>query len=97
MPKGIDPKAYAARVTKAKKAVAQMDPKVKAKIKEMYPKVTKESVVNKALSPKKPAAPKAAAVKKAAPKPKVEKRAPMETTRIGGIISVPKRPKKTVY
>jgi hypothetical protein len=43
------------------------------------------------------AKPKPAAVKKAAPKPKVEKRAPMETTRIGGIISVPKRPKKTVY
>jgi len=40
---------------------------------------------------------KKAAAKKPAPKPKVEKRAPMETTRIGGIISVPKRPKKTVY
>jgi len=37
MPKGIDPKAYAARVTKAKKTVANMDPAVKQKIKDMYP------------------------------------------------------------
>jgi UDP-N-acetyl-D-mannosaminuronate dehydrogenase len=53
MPKGIDPKAYAARVTKAKKVVAAASPEVKAKLKEMYPKVTKESIANKALSPKK--------------------------------------------
>jgi hypothetical protein len=53
MPKGIDPKAYAARITKAKKAVAAASPEVKAKIKEMYPKVTKKAIVDKALSPKK--------------------------------------------
>ena len=34
---------------------------------------------------------------KATPKPKVTKAGPMETTRVGGIISIPKRPKKTVY
>ena len=49
----IDPKAYAARVTSAKKRVAQIDPATKAKISEYYPKVTKEAIVNKALSPKK--------------------------------------------
>ena len=52
--KNIDPKVYAKRVTQAKKTVAAMDPAVKAKIKDMYPKVTKESIVNKALSPKAP-------------------------------------------
>ena len=31
------------------------------------------------------------------PKPKVTKLGPIESTRVGGIISVPKRPKKTVY
>jgi hypothetical protein len=29
--------------------------------------------------------------------PKVAKRAPLETKRIGGIFNVPKKPKKTVY
>ena len=53
MPKGIDPKAYAARITKAKKIVAAMDPATRAKIKEMYPKITKEAVANSALNPKK--------------------------------------------
>ena len=53
MPKGIDPKAYAARITKAKKIVAAMDPATKAKIKEMYPKIAKEAVANSALNPKK--------------------------------------------
>ena len=36
--KNIDPKVYAKRVTQAKKTVAAMDPAVKAKIKDMYPK-----------------------------------------------------------
>ena len=49
----IDPKAYAARVTSAKKRVAQIDPATKAKISEYYPKVTKEAIANKALNPKK--------------------------------------------
>ena len=53
MPKGIDPKAYAARITKAKKIVAAMDPATRAKLKEMYPKITKEAVANSALNPKK--------------------------------------------
>ena len=53
MPKGIDPKAYAARITKAKKIVAAMDPATRTKIKEMYPKITKEAVANSALNPKK--------------------------------------------
>ena len=53
MPKGIDPKAYAARVTRAKKIVAGMDPAIKAKIKDMYPKVTKEEVAKQALNTKK--------------------------------------------
>jgi hypothetical protein len=70
MPKGIDPKAYAARVTKAKKTVASMDPAVKQKIKDMYPNVTKESIVNKALSTKATTAKKAAAKPKVTPKPK---------------------------
>ena len=48
MPKGIDPKAYAARVTKAKKVVESMDPATRAKIKDMYPKVTKEAIAKKA-------------------------------------------------
>ena len=51
--KNIDPKVYAKRVTEAKKKVASMDPEVKQKIKEMYPKVTKEAIVKKALSAKK--------------------------------------------
>ena len=34
--------------------------------------------------------------RKAASKPK-PKAGPMETTRVGGIISIPKKPKKTVY
>ncbi len=61
MPKGIDPKAYAARITKAKKTVAAMDPATKAKLEQYYPKVTKESIANKALSSKATVAKKAAA------------------------------------
>ena len=53
MPKGIDPKAYAARITRAKKAVAAMDPATRAKIKDMYPRVTKEEVAKQALNTKK--------------------------------------------
>ena len=51
--KNIDPKVYAKRVTEAKKKVASMDPEVKQRIKDMYPKVTKEAIVKKALAPKK--------------------------------------------
>jgi hypothetical protein len=52
MPKGIDPKAYAARVTKAKKVIAAMDPAMKAKIKDMYPKISKEQVARQAMGGK---------------------------------------------
>jgi hypothetical protein len=40
---------------------------------------------------------KAAAKTPAKTTPKVAKRAPLETKRVGGIFSVPKKPKKTVY
>ena len=41
MPKGIDPKAYAARITKAKKTIANTDPAVIKKINKMYPDVAR--------------------------------------------------------
>ena len=65
----IDPKAYAARVTRAKKTVAAIDPAIKAKIRDMYPAVKKETIVNKALDPKR--AKKAAAKPTPKPTPKV--------------------------
>ena len=106
--KNIDPKAYAARVTQAKKIIAKTDPELKRKIAQMYPKVTKEQIANKMLNPKKatpkvatksPPRPPAKLTPKATtkPKPKVTKLGPIESTRVGGIISVPKKPKKTVY
>jgi hypothetical protein len=49
----VDPKAYAARITRAKKIVAGMDPATKAKIKDMYPKVTREEAAKQALNTKK--------------------------------------------
>ncbi|NBR25715.1 MAG: hypothetical protein EBU08_18420 [Micrococcales bacterium] len=54
----VDPKAYAARITRAKKIVAAIDPATKAKLKEMYPDIKKEAIVNKALNPKKATAKK---------------------------------------
>jgi hypothetical protein len=48
----IDPKAYAARVTRAKKIVASMDPTVKAKLKDMYPSTPKAKVAKKAVAKK---------------------------------------------
>ena len=48
----VDPKAYAKRVTEAKKTLARTSPEVKRKIAEMYPKVSGKDIVNKALSPK---------------------------------------------
>lgn len=135
MPKGIDPKAYAARITRAKKIVAAADPATRQKIKDMYP----EKAAMKKQTPRKPAVSKSPskAVKKPLPKivgakpserrllprdsnaapsprrllantttsasgrtaakPKVAKRAPLETKRIGGIFAVPAKPKKTIY
>lgn len=52
MPNGIDPKAYAARLTQAKKTVANISPATKAKLEEYYPKVTKEDIAKQMLSPK---------------------------------------------
>ena len=49
--KNIDPKAYAARVTQAKKTVAKMDPTVKAKLKEYYPKITKKDIAKQMIGP----------------------------------------------
>jgi hypothetical protein len=54
----IDPKAYAARITRAKKTVASMDPAVKAKLKEMYPSTPKARVAKKAAVAKKAVAKK---------------------------------------
>jgi hypothetical protein len=70
MPKGIDPKAYAARITKAKKTVAAMDPATRAKLKEFYPNLTREEVVKQALDTK-----KVNMKKSAAPKPATKKSA----------------------
>jgi hypothetical protein len=85
MPKGIDPKAYAARITKAKKTVAAMDPATRAKIKDMYPKVTKEEVVKQALDTKKVNMKKSAALKK----PTVS-RAPAKKVPSGMKVNMPK-------
>jgi hypothetical protein len=52
MPKGIDPKAYAARVTKAKKTVAAMDPAMKKKLEQYYPSISKADIAKQMLSPK---------------------------------------------
>ena len=60
----IDPKAYAARITRAKKIVAMTDPATKAKINEMYPAVKKEAIAKNALEPKKTKEQVAAARKK---------------------------------
>jgi histone H1/5 len=72
----VDPKAYAARITRAKKIVAAMDPGTKAKIKEMYPDIKKEAIVKKALDLKKAVAKKAAAKPMAKPTAKT----PAKTT-----------------
>jgi hypothetical protein len=48
----IDPKAYATRMTQAKKKIASIDPATKAKLKEFYPNISNKNIVKKALSPK---------------------------------------------
>ena len=48
----VDPKAYAARITKAKKAVAAMDPAMKKKLEQYYPKITKEDITKQMIGPK---------------------------------------------
>ena len=47
--KPVDPKAYAARMTQAKKKIASIDPATKAKLKEFYPDVSKKDIVDKNL------------------------------------------------
>jgi hypothetical protein len=68
----VDPKAYAARITRAKKIVAGMDPATRAKIKEMYPKITKEAIANSALNPKKANIKKSPTRKPAVKRPNVK-------------------------
>jgi hypothetical protein len=48
----IDPKAYAARVTRAKKTVAKIDPATKAKLREYYPEITTKDIAKQMLNPK---------------------------------------------
>lgn len=47
----VDPKAYAARITRAKKIVESMDPATRQKIKDMYPE---KAAMKKKTSPMKP-------------------------------------------
>jgi hypothetical protein len=49
----VDPKAYAARVTRAKKTVAAMDPAMKAKLEQYFPKVSKEDAAKQAIGGRK--------------------------------------------
>jgi hypothetical protein len=71
----IDPKAYAARVTRAKKKVATMDPATKPKLSEYYPKVTREESVKQALTTKRAAA---RPVVRASVRPTVKPKAPVK-------------------
>ncbi len=98
MPKGIDPKAYAARITKAKKTVAALDPATKAKLKEMYPNISKEAIANKALTAKKAAAKpmakpaaKTTAKPKVTPKPKAPTMPKKEKPAVGADIAAKKK------
>lgn len=52
MAQKIDPKAYAARLTQAKKKVAAIDPAMKTKIRDMYPKISKEQIARQAIGGK---------------------------------------------
>jgi len=79
MPKGIDPKAYAARITKAKKIVAAIDPATKAKLEQYYPKVTKAEAAKQALITKKAAAkPMAKPAVNASAKPTAKPKTPVK-------------------
>ena len=80
MPKGLDPKAVAARITDAKKKVANMNPSVKQKLKEMYSPVNTKKIIGGGLTSKTINAVKA---KKSTPslivKPAVKKATSMAT------------------
>jgi hypothetical protein len=47
--KSIDPKAYAARMTQAKKKVASIDPAIKAKLQEFYPVFSNKDIIDNIL------------------------------------------------
>jgi len=47
--KPVDPKAYAARMTQAKKKIASLDPATKMKLKEFYPATSNKDIVSKNL------------------------------------------------
>ena len=110
MANGMDPKAYAARVTKAKKTVAKMDPATKAKLSEYYPEITTKDIAKQMTNPKttlsdmakrikaKPTAtPKATVTKKAAAKPMAKpaaKATPKTTTKAPAKTPMPKTTKK---
>jgi hypothetical protein len=50
--KPVDPKAYAKRVTSAKKTLAQTSPEIARKLIENYPKISNKDIIKKAISPK---------------------------------------------
>jgi len=47
--KSVDPKAYAARMTQAKKKIASIEPATKAKLKEFYPDIANKDIVDNIL------------------------------------------------
>jgi hypothetical protein len=47
--KPVDPKAYAARKAQAQKRIAAASPETKAKLKEFYPNISNEGLVNSIL------------------------------------------------
>ncbi len=99
----IDPKAYAARVTSAKKRVAQIDPATKVKISEYFPKMTKEQIAKQAIGGKDVSAmekrmkamPKTKITGTASTKPRVSASMSKSQPKTTGK-SVPKAPSKMV-
>ena len=93
----VDPKAYAARVTSAKKRVAQIDPTTKAKLSEYYPKVTREDVAKQALDTKKAETFRAAAgMKKSKSMDKMPARKPPAGVKMPTVKNAPVKPKAPV-
>jgi hypothetical protein len=98
MPKGIDPKAYAARVTQAKKKVAAIDPATKAKLSEYYPNIKKEEITKQILGRSLTAEEKKMrsntskpAMKKPAPKPAATKRSAAKPAPLAKAPKAPRR------
>ena len=65
----VDPKAYAARITRAKKIVESMDPATRQKIKDMYPE---KAAMKKKTAPMKPTVSRAPSKGVKKPMPKME-------------------------